>query len=85
MEKNELISVNVPVYNIEQYLPACIESILAQTYTNLEIILIDDGSTDGSGKVCDEYAAKDARIRVIHKPNGGVSSARNDGDRKSVV
>lgn len=79
MEKNELISVIVPVYNIEQYLPACIESILAQTYTNLEIILIDDGSTDGSGRVCDEYAAKDTRIRVIHKPNGGVSSARNIG------
>lgn len=79
MEKNELISVIVPVYNIEQYLPACIESILAQTYTNLEIIFIDDGSTDGSGRVCDEYAAKDARIRVIHKPNGGVSSARNVG------
>lgn len=79
MEMNDLISVIVPVYNIEQYLPACIESILAQTYTNLEIILVDDGATDNSGKICDEYAAKDFRIRVIHKPNGGVSSARNAG------
>lgn len=79
MEKNERISVIVPVYNIEQYLPACIESILAQTYTNLEIILVDDGATDNSGRICDEYAAKDSRIRVIHKPNGGVSSARNAG------
>ena len=74
-----LISVIVPVYNIEAYLRKCIDSILAQTYTNLEIILVDDGSTDNSGEICNEYAAKDARIRVIHKGNGGLSSARNTG------
>ena len=74
-----LISVIVPVYNVEQYLPKCIDSILAQTYENLEIILVEDGTKDSSGVICDEYAAKDARIRVIHKENGGLSSARNAG------
>ena len=73
------ISVIVPVYNVEQYLPRCIDSILAQTFTDFELLLIDDGSTDNSGKVCDEYARKDSRIRVFHKKNGGVSSARNTG------
>ncbi len=75
----DLISVIVPVYNVEEYLCECLDSILAQTYENLEILLIDDGSTDNSGKICDEYAQKDARIKVMHKENGGVSSARNTG------
>lgn len=74
-----LISVIVPVYNVENYLRKCLESIINQTYKNLEIILIDDGSTDNSGKICDEYAAKDNRIKLIHKPNGGISDARNAG------
>lgn len=73
------ISVIVPVYNTEQYLPRCIDSILDQTFTDFELLLIDDGSKDNSGKICDEYAAKDSRIRVFHKENGGVSSARNMG------
>ena len=76
---NDLISVIVPVYNVEKYLNDCIESIISQVYSNLEIILIDDGSLDNSGKICDEYAKKDSRIKVIHKENGGVSSARNIG------
>ena len=74
-----LISVIVPVYNVEQYLTKCLESIVSQTYTNLEILLIDDGSTDGSGEICDRFASKDSRISVIHKANGGVSTARNLG------
>lgn len=73
------LSVIVSIYNIEQYLPRAIASICSQTYRNLEIILVDDGSTDGSGSICDEQAAKDIRIRVIHKTNGGLSSARNAG------
>lgn len=77
--KDDLISVIVPVYNVEKYLHKCINSIINQTYKNLEIILIDDGSTDNSGKICDEYALKDNRIKVIHKENGGLSSARNAG------
>lgn len=79
LEDSVLISVIVPVFNIEHYLPDCLESILAQTYRNLEVILVDDGSTDGSAAVCEAYAQKDSRIRVIHKENGGVSSARNTG------
>lgn len=71
------ISVIVPVYNVEKYLSRCIDSILAQTFTDFELILVDDGSTDESGKICDEYAAKDKRIIVIHKENEGVSKARN--------
>ena len=74
-----MISVIVPVYNAEKYLRKCLESIVNQTYKDLEIILVDDGSTDLSPQICDEYAAKDERIRVIHKPNGGVSTARNVG------
>ena len=74
-----LISVIVPIYKVEKYLHKCIDSILAQTYTNLEIILVDDGSPDNCGKICDEYAAKDSRIKVIHQPNGGLSAARNAG------
>lgn len=73
------VSVIVPIYNVEKYLVDCIESIINQTYKNLEIILVDDESTDSSGKICDEYAQKDERIKVIHKLNGGLSSSRNAG------
>lgn len=73
------VSVIVPVYNVEKYLKRCVESILSQTMKNLEIILVDDGSTDQSGIICDEYAKKDSRIKVVHKKNGGLSSARNAG------
>ena len=72
-----LISIIIPCYNVEEYLPKCINSIINQTYRNLEIILVDDGSPDSCGQICDEYAAKDARIKVIHKENGGQSDARN--------
>lgn len=71
------ISVIVPVYNVEKYLHRCVDSILAQTFTDFELILVDDGSPDRCGAICDEYAAKDHRVRVIHKENGGVSRARN--------
>ncbi len=77
--EKDLISVIVPVYNVENYIRKCIESILNQTYKNLEIILVDDGSPDNCGKICDEYAKIDSRVKVIHKQNGGVSSARNAG------
>ena len=73
------ISVIVPVYNVEKYLRQCLDSILAQTFTDFELLLIDDGSLDTSGTICDEYAALDSRVRVFHKENGGVSSARNLG------
>lgn len=73
----DFISVIVPVYKVEKYLPKCLDSIINQTYKNLEIILVDDGSPDNCPKICDEYAKKDKRIRVIHKENGGVSVARN--------
>ncbi len=79
MKNNDLISVIVPVYNVEKYLDRCVESIVNQTYTNLEIILVDDGSPDNCPKMCDDWAKKDNRIKVIHKENGGVSSARNIG------
>lgn len=74
-----LISVIVPIYNAENYLHRCLDSILAQTFTDFELILVNDGSTDCSGKICDEYALKDNRIKVIHKNNGGVASARQMG------
>lgn len=76
---NPLFSIIVPIYNSEKYLHRCIDSILAQTYTNFELLLINDGSKDHSGDICDEYALKDTRVRVFHKENGGVSSARNLG------
>lgn len=78
MDTCSRISVIVPVYNTEAYLPKCIESILSQTYSNIEMILIDDGSSDNSGRICDAFAERDGRIVVIHKENGGVSKARND-------
>ena len=78
-EMNQLISVIGPVYNVEKYLPQCMDSILSQTYNNIQIILVDDGSTDSSTLICDEYACKDNRVEVIHKENGGLSSARNAG------
>jgi len=83
MEK-DLISIIVPVYNVEKYLESCLESIINQTYKNLEIILVDDGSTDESGNICDKYANKDKRIKVIHKKNGGLSDARNIGIKEST-
>ena len=73
------ISIIVPIYRVEPYLPRCLDSIVGQTYRHLEIILIDDGSPDGCGAICDDYAARDGRIRVIHQPNQGVSAARNAG------
>jgi len=76
---NELISIIVPVFNVENYIKRCIESLINQTYTNIEIILVDDGSTDKSKDICDEYSKKDKRIIVIHKKNGGLSDARNIG------
>lgn len=77
-------SIIVPCYNVERYLPKCIESLCKQTLKDIEIILVDDGSPDNSGKICDEWAEKDNRIQVIHKPNGGVSAARNDGLKKAT-
>ena len=79
MKQDILVSVIVPVYNVEEYLGRCVESILAQTYSNLEVILVDDGAKDSSGRICDAFAQKDPRVRVIHKENGGLSSARNAG------
>lgn len=79
MKNHPLISVIIPVYNVEEYLHECVDSVLCQTYGNFEIILVDDGSTDSSGIVCDEYIQKDERISVIHQKNGGLSAARNTG------
>lgn len=79
MDREKTISVIVPIYNVEKYLARCVDSILAQTYQDLEIILVDDGAKDASGAICDAYAEKDPRIKVIHKKNGGLSSARNAG------
>ena len=83
-EENNKISIIVPVYKVEQYLDRCVNSILNQTYTNFEIILVDDGSPDNSPAMCDEWAKKDERIKVVHKQNGGVSSARNAGLKKAT-
>ena len=79
-----LISVIVPVYNTKDYLVRCVDSICAQTYRNLELLLVDDGSTDGTGRLCEELAEKDSRIRVFHQENGGSSSARNLGIRNAA-
>lgn len=73
------ISIIIPVYNTEKYLSRCVDSVIAQTFLDIEIILVDDGSTDGSGKICDEFAVRDARVHVIHQQNAGVSAARNAG------
>ena len=77
MHKKPLISIIIPVYNVERYLPQCIDSIIAQTFHDWELILVDDGSTDRSGAICDEYSLKDTRIRVIHKQNSGQADSRN--------
>ncbi len=79
-----IFSVIVPVYNVEKYLRRCVDSILAQTFTDFELLLIDDGSTDDSGRICDEYAKADGRVRAIHKQNGGPSSSRNCGLQEAV-
>ena len=76
---NVLISVIIPIYNVEKYLRRCVDGILSQTYRNLEVILVDDESPDGCGAICDEYAAKDDRVVVIHQKNKGLSGARNAG------
>lgn len=80
----DLISVIVPIYNVESYLERCIDSIIFQTYKNIEIILVDDGSPDRCGEICDLYAAKESRIKVIHKENGGLSDARNIGVKEAI-
>ena len=77
--QDALISVILPVYNVERYLPKCMDSLFAQTYANLEFLLIDDGSGEACARLCDSYLQKDARVRVFHKPNGGLSDARNYG------
>ena len=79
-----LISVIVPVYNVKPYIKECISSILYQTHNELQVILIDDGSTDGSGEICDQFAKQDARIEVIHQKNAGVSAARNAGLQRAI-
>lgn len=79
MEAQPLITVIVPVYNVEKYLRRCLDSIIRQTYQNLEILCIDDGSIDNSGEICEQYVARDARIKVIHQENQGLSTARNKG------
>lgn len=76
---NALISIIVPIYKVEQYLHRCVDSLLGRTYGDFELILVDDGSPDGCGSICDAYADTDCRVRVIHKPNGGLSDARNAG------
>ena len=83
MKNSPFVSIIVPVYNVEQYLPRCVDSLINQTYQNIEIILVDDGSPDNCGKICDEYAKQDQRVKVIHKPNGGLSDARNVGIENS--
>lgn len=77
----DIISVIIPVYNVEAYLPQCLDSVLAQDYSSLQVIVIDDGSTDGSGAICDEYAARDSRVVVVHQKNGGAAAAKNAGLR----
>ena len=79
MMNNDLVSIIVPVYNVEKYIEKCLNSLFGQTYRELDIILVDDGSTDKSGELCDRLAKMDKRVRVIHKKNGGLSDARNRG------
>lgn len=79
MKENLMLSVVIPIYKVEAYLKECVDSVLDQTYRNLEVILVDDGSPDKCPQICDEYAKRDSRVRVIHKPNGGLSDARNEG------
>ena len=81
----ELVSIIIPVFNVKPYLSQALKSVINQTYTNLEIILIDDGTSDGSGQICDEYAEKDDRIHVIHQENRGISSAYKYRAEKSTV
>lgn len=83
-ESDSLISIVVPVYNISDCVEKCILSLLAQTYENIEIVLVDDGSTDESGDICDKYAKEDARVKVVHKKNGGLSDARNKGIEEAI-
>ncbi|MDE6947641.1 MAG: glycosyltransferase, partial [Anaeroplasmataceae bacterium] len=78
-----LISIIVPIFNVEKFIPECIESIQKQSYTNMQVILVDDGSTDSSGKICDKYASGDARIEVIHQQNKGLVAARKSGLKKA--
>ena len=78
-KEKPLVSVIIPVYNVQKYLEECVESVQNQSYTNLEIVLVDDGSTDNSGELCDALATKDTRICTLHKSNGGLSDARNTG------
>ena len=78
-EKNIILSIILPVYNVEKYIERCVESILTQNREDIEIIIVDDGATDGSPQICDKYAEKISNIKVIHKQNGGLSSARNAG------
>ena len=82
--KNPYLSIIVPVYNVEEYIQKCINSILSQNYLDFELILIDDGSTDNSGKICDEFASENKKIKVIHQENGGLSNARNTGIKNAV-
>ena len=79
MEQDPLVSIIIPVYKVEKFLDECVASVVAQTYANLEILLVDDGSPDNCPAMCDAWAARDPRVRVIHKPNGGLSDARNAG------
>lgn len=76
LKDKTLVSVIVPIYNAEKYLTACVDALLAQTYTHIEILLVDDGSEDRSGTLCDEYAQRDSRVRVLHLQNGGVSASK---------
>ena len=82
--KKSLISVIIPVYNVEEYLENCVQSVLNQTYTYIEVVMVDDGSTDKSGILCDKIAESDKRVVVLHKENGGLSSARNSGLENSI-